>query len=190
MNHILKRINELHAISEALEPSNLERVNYIEQVSSYANNFIDGLEQTKAYSADQENLKSLKLFTGKKSLPEILKIYNNEIASKGIKPASGGHIGYIPGGGIYSSGIADFLADITNEYVGMHFSSPGGVAVEQVLLDWMKDIFSFPINAVGNLTSGGSIANLIAMTAARDKYQIKNEVKLTTAKYAPMPRKA
>jgi len=176
MNHILKRINELHAISEALEPSNLERVNYIEQVSSYANNFIDGLEQTKAYSADQENLKSLKLFTGKKSLPEILKIYNNEIASKGIKPASGGHIGYIPGGGIYSSGIADFLADITNEYVGMHFSSPGGVAVEQVLLDWMKDIFSFPINAVGNLTSGGSIANLIAMTAARDKYQIKNEV--------------
>ena len=58
----------------------------------------------------------------------------------------------------------------------MHFSCPGGVAVEHVLLDWMKDIFSFPINAVGNLTSGGSIANLIAMTAARDKHQIKNEL--------------
>ena len=175
MSNILNRINELHGISASLEPSNSERDNLIEQVSSYANNFINGLEQSDAYSADKENLASFKLFTGKKSLSEILKIYNDEIASKGIKPASGGHIGYIPGGGIYSSAISDFLVDVTNEFVGMNFSCPGGVAIEHVLLDWMKDVFSFPKTAVGNLTSGGSIANLIAMTAARDKYQIKNE---------------
>jgi len=56
----------------------------------------------------------------------------------------------------------------------MHFSCPGGVAIEHVLLDWMKEMFGFPETAVGNLTSGGSIANLIAMTAARDKHKIKN----------------
>ncbi len=39
----------------------------------------------------------------------------------------------------------------------------------------MKFIFGFPKSAVGNLTSGGSIANLIALTAARDKFKIKNE---------------
>jgi glutamate/tyrosine decarboxylase-like PLP-dependent enzyme len=48
------------------------------------------------------------------------------------------------------------------------------VAIEHVLLDWMKKMFGFPESAVGNLASGGSIANLIAMTAARDKHKIKN----------------
>ena len=67
------------------------------------------------------------------------------------------------------------MASITNEYAGMYFGSPGAVIMENQLLNWMKEVFHFPKDAVGNLTSGGSIANLVALTAARDKYQIKNE---------------
>ena len=94
---------------------------------------------------------------------------------KGIKPASGKHLGYVPGGGIYTAAIGDFLASVTNEYAGIYYASPGAVTMENELLNWMKSVFIFPKEAVGNLTSGGSIANLIALTAARDKYQIKNE---------------
>jgi glutamate/tyrosine decarboxylase-like PLP-dependent enzyme len=57
----------------------------------------------------------------------------------------------------------------------MYYASPGAVTIENETLNWMKSIFGFPKDAVGNLTSGGSIANLIALTAARDKYKIKNE---------------
>jgi len=174
MSDLVKKISELHKISEALEPNNTERTNYINEVSAYANSFINELEDAKAFIGAKETPNAFELSKEKKTLSEILKLYADEIATKGIKPASGGHIGYIPGGGIYTSAIADFLVDITNEYVGMHFSCPGGVAIEHVLLDWMKDMFGFPKSAVGNLTSGGSIANLIAMTAARDKHKIKN----------------
>lgn len=176
MSHLVEKISELHKVSEALEPNSAERTNYINEVSTYANSFINELEESKAFIGSKETPNAFELSKEKKSLTDILKLYANEIATKGIKPASGGHIGYIPGGGIYTSAIADYLVDITNEYVGMHFSCPGGVAIEHVLLDWMKDMFGFPESAVGNLTSGGSIANLIAMTAARDRHKIKNAV--------------
>lgn len=57
----------------------------------------------------------------------------------------------------------------------MYYASPGAAAIENELLNWMKSLFGFPEDAVGNLTSGGSIANLIALAAARDKHKIKSE---------------
>ncbi|NNK87063.1 MAG: aminotransferase class V-fold PLP-dependent enzyme [Flavobacteriaceae bacterium] len=129
----------------------------------------------KAYTADQPKPGVMGLSEKKQSFEALLELYDREVVAKGIKPASGGHLGYIPGGGIYTSALADYLVDLTNEYVGINFSCPAGVAIEHELLDWMKSLFGFPKTAVGNLASGGSIANLIALTAARDKYEIKNE---------------
>lgn len=45
--------------------------------------------------------------------------------------------------------------------------------MEDMVVKWMQDIFHFPEDSVGTLVSGGSIANMIALTAARDKYSIK-----------------
>ncbi|MBN4046990.1 aminotransferase class V-fold PLP-dependent enzyme [bacterium AH-315-P13] len=174
MNKLKQQILELQGISSALEPTETERNQYIEQVNNYTNSFINALENTNAYSKETESDNVFAISSKKKTLQEILKIYDDEVASKGINPASGGHIGYIPGGGIYTSAIADYLADITNEYSGMYFASPGAVAMENELIDWMKSIFGFPKTAIGNLTSGGSIATLIALTSARDKHGIKN----------------
>jgi len=175
VSDLKKKILELQKISEALEPKEEERNRYLSEVSAYANRFINNLPNTKAFSNEQASPDAFKISNEQKSITSILDLYAKEIASKGINAASGGHLGYIPGGGIYTSALADYLADITNEYVGVNYSSPGGVAVELELLDWMKDIFGFPRSAIGNLSSGGSIATLIALTAARDKYSIKND---------------
>lgn len=175
MNDLKKKILELQKISEALEPKEEERNRYFSEVHDYANRFINDLPKTNAFSNERASPNAFKISDKQKSLKSILDLYSKEIASKGINAASGGHLGYIPGGGIYTSALADYLADVTNEYVGVNYSSPGGVAVELELLDWMKDIFGFPRSAIGNLSSGGSIANLIALTAARDKHSIKND---------------
>ncbi len=174
VSNLKQQILELQSVSAALEPNEKQRNLYIQEVSKYANTFINGLEDAKAFSSVEPTPNAMALSKEKKSLSDILKLYADEVEAKGIKPASGGHIGYIPGGGIYTSAIADYIADVTNEYSGMHFASPGAVAMENELLDWMKSMFGFPKIAIGNLTSGGSIANLIALTAARDKHQIKN----------------
>ncbi len=175
MTNLKNRILQLHKISEDLEPTENERGKYIEAIKAFTTKFISNLDEVPAYSAEKPDPGVMALSSRRMSMEEILQLYDKEVVAKGIKPASGGHLGYIPGGGIYTSALADYLVDITNEYVGIHFSCPAGVDMEHELLDWMKDLFGFPKTAVGNLASGGSIANLIALTAARDKHGIKNE---------------
>jgi len=175
MELLIRQIETLEKTAAALEPSQVERNNLNAAIQAYANSFIETLPTTRAYYQGTVDQDRLKIGSERKTISEILKVYATEVANQGIKPASGGHIGYIPGGGIYTASLADYLAAFTNEYAGMYFGSPGAVTIENELLDWMKDIFGFPKEAVGNLTSGGSIANLIALTAARDKHKIKNE---------------
>jgi glutamate/tyrosine decarboxylase-like PLP-dependent enzyme len=92
-----------------------------------------------------------------------------------LNPASGGHLAYIPGGGLFPSALGDFLADISNNYAGIYFAGPGAVRMENKLIRWMCSLVNYPKSALGNLTSGGSIANLIAIATARDKKGIHAE---------------
>ena len=175
LKKLIQRILELENISKELEPPEFKRNEYLQQIQNYANRFINDIEISKAYSDEKVKQGVLSINGNKKPLSKLIQAYANEVAGKGINAASGGHIGYIPGGGIYTSAIADFLAAVTNEYAGLYYASPGAVVIENEILNWMKSIFGFPENAAGSLTSGGSIANLIALTAARDHHQIKTD---------------
>jgi aromatic-L-amino-acid decarboxylase len=176
MTDLLKKLSDLEEQSVLLEPSQTERDHYLSQLSSYTNNFINSIDEMDAYSESRPNPEALKIKNKKISLSEAMEIYTKEVIETGIVASSGRHIGYIPGGGIYVSALADFIADVTNEYAGMYFGGPGAVTIENELINWLKTIFRFPSSALGNLTSGGSIANLIALTAARDKHGVKNEL--------------
>ncbi|WP_037374220.1 pyridoxal phosphate-dependent decarboxylase family protein [Salinimicrobium xinjiangense] len=173
MDDLITRIRVLEKESEALEPSEEQRNDLLGQVREYTNNFINSLPSAESYSAEKAKKEAFLIDGKKMSLEKVLEVFSEEVASKGIRAASGGHLGYIPGGGIYTSALADYLAAVTNEYSGISFASPGAVAMEHELLNWMKGLFGFPESAVGNLTSGGSIANMIALTAARDRHGIK-----------------
>ena len=175
MDELLERLIRLEKISAELEPSQQKRQHYNDEINTFANTYINSLKTRPAYKEGKPNSKNLSVIDSKRSLKKLLDTYTEEVVKKGIVASSGGHLGYIPGGGIFTSALADYIADITNEYAGIYYASPGAVTIENELLNWLKNVFGFPESAVGNLTSGGSIANLIALTAARDKYQVKNE---------------
>lgn len=101
-------------------------------------------------------------------LAKAIELVDKNVDKEGLNPASGGHFGYIPGGGIYTSSLGDYWADITNRYAGVFFANPGAVRMENHLINWLKDVMGYPQSALGNLASGGSIANLTAIVAARD----------------------
>lgn len=170
---ILSRLGQLNKISSKLEIPSQERKEMISDLSAFVENYISELNTQNIFSERKPG--PLAITDHPKSLSELLDLYRKEVTGTGINAASGKHLGYIPAGGIFTSAVADFIAAITNPYAGVYYASPGAAAIENEVLQWMKSVFNFPGDSVGNLTSGGSVSALIAFTAARDKHGVKNE---------------
>ena len=88
-----------------------------------------------------------------------------------ILPYSMGNIhpsfwGWVIGTGTPIGALAEFLAAIMNPNVGggNHVANN----VEQQVIDWCKEIFDFPSDSSGLLVSGGSMANFVGLTVARN----------------------
>lgn len=174
LKSIVEKLNQLDTVSNELDVSEAGRSEMIHQVTDYANGFISDLEKVKGFNDRKAGNLAIKNL--KSSLPELLRTYQKEIAETGINAASPKHLGYIPGGGVFTAALADFLAAVTNPFSSVYFASPGAATIENEVINWLKSVFSFPEHAVGCLTSGGSISTLIALTAARDRFKIKNEL--------------
>lgn len=99
-------------------------------------------------------------------LTELLAVLDRA-ASKGHMNPSPGHMAYVPGSGIVSAAVADLLADVLNRYTGLADAGPGLVALEAHLLRWLADVFGLPAGGGGILVTGGSMAALSALVAAR-----------------------
>lgn len=171
---IIDQLNKLNLISIQLDLPESQRTELLHQTADYANNFISTLHTIKGYQ--EKTVGDLSINNKPAALHDILNLYQKEVAESGINAASPKHLGYIPGGGIYTSALADFIAAVTNPFAGAYFAAPGAATIENEVVNWLKNVFSFPESAVGCLSSGGSISTLIAFTAARDKFKIKNEV--------------
>jgi aromatic-L-amino-acid/L-tryptophan decarboxylase len=64
--------------------------------------------------------------------------------------------------------IADFLCSALNQNVGTYSLGPAAVAMERRTIRWLTDLVGYGEEAGGNLTSGGMMANFIALKLARD----------------------
>ena len=73
--------------------------------------------------------------------------------------------GWVNGSGLPAGVLGDFLAATMNSNVGAFEQS--ATYVEEQVLGWLRELFAFPAGGDGILTSGGSMANLLGLAAAR-----------------------
>jgi len=173
---MLDRIRQLEQIARTLEPPSEQRAAVRNKIIDYTEDFLNRIYDIPAYVVTEDKGKGLydaPLSESPISVDDAIRLFRHNVDRPGLNPASGGHLGYIPGGGIYFSTLGDYLADVTNRFAGLFFASPGAVRMENLLLDWMARIVGYPKGAGGNLTSGGSIANLIGIVTARDAHDLK-----------------
>lgn len=172
---MLKRLKQLEQASACLDPTANGRKQMTALVVDYAESFLDKLPAMKTFVPDQGRSKLLEQPFSEQAeeLSALLETLDTAVIHDGINPASGGHLGYIPGGGMYPSALGDFLADVTNRYSGVSYASPGAAGMEQQLVKWMCELVGYPASAGGDLTSGGSIANLSAIVTAREIMNVR-----------------
>ena len=173
---IRERLSQIELRSRELEPTRDDRREARERVVEYSEDFLEHIEELKTYSVDKEKGRGLlesPITEDGIDIEQALSLIAENVDKPGLNPASGGHLAYIPGGGIYYSAVADYLADVFNRYAGVFYASPGAVRMENMLLRWMNDLVGYPASASGNLTTSGSLANMIAMVVARDAKGIK-----------------
>ena len=183
---MLERLKELESKARTLEPGHLERKHLRDVIINYTEEFLKKTEQEGAYENEPKKSNSISNEEFGEEPTDINNLINtlpSQLDEDGINPASGYHLGYIPGGGLYTSSLGDYWTDITNRYAGVYFANPGAVRMENRLIRWMIDLMGYPGTALGNLASGGSIANLIAIVTAREHYQITSDKVKNTAIY-------
>lgn len=75
--------------------------------------------------------------------------------------------GWYMGAGNFTGALADFWAAIDGSNLGGGNTAPA--QLDRQAVNWLKEIMGFPSGASGTLTSGGSMANMVGLTVARNK---------------------
>ena len=73
----------------------------------------------------------------------------------------------VPGPSSYAGVLADWLGTGFNTIAASWGGGSGPATVELVTLDWLRELLGMPEGTEGVMTSGGSLANLTALAAAR-----------------------
>ena len=155
-----------------MEPDHEQRQSIGDAVMEYLSQFEEDRSSAPALSAATDSGLIARLLAPPSeegiAIGPLLSLLDQAVDT-GFDTSSPGFLSYIPTGGLYTSSLGSFLGAGTNQYTGGSHASPGAVAIEQSVIDWMTGLFGLPEGSGGVLFSGGSIANLTAVVAARSK---------------------
>ena len=168
---VSERLDQLEARSRELQPGAGERERLDRQALALAEGYYARMDEQPVLEAPEASPPPqwYAEFPEQGDSPErVFAELEPILARSGIKLGSGRLFGFIPGSGMHTAALGDLLAAVTNRYVGASFAAPEAVKLEHGLLRWLAAEIGYPDSATGDLTSGGSIANLTAIAAARE----------------------
>lgn len=177
------RLRELEAASRPLEPGPAERAELRSAVVGVGERYLraDGDDATvpdgpiPAFvetAAPGAGLLDLPIGREGHDLDRVMELLERDVLHPGGHPASGGHLAYLTGGGLYHAALGDYLGALSNKYPSVFFTGPGPVRMENQVVRWTADLVGYPDGAAGHIASGGSIANLTAVVTARDAHGV------------------
>jgi len=84
-----------------------------------------------------------------------------------VASAGGRYFGFIVGSALPAALAADWLTSAWDQNGALTVMSPVAARLEQISIDWVREIFSLPAGCRGALVTGDTMANLTCLTSAR-----------------------
>ena len=104
-----------------------------------------------------------------RDLDDVVAEMEHDVIGYGYNADHARFLGFVPGPTSAISWLGDVIAAGYNRHAGSFANYPAGLAAEDTLLAWCAAKAGFPADTAGGLfVSGGSMANLTALAAARD----------------------
>jgi glutamate/tyrosine decarboxylase-like PLP-dependent enzyme len=172
---LLDRLAELETAALALELDAHGRKVQTDAVRGYVEDWLTALSDKPVYMPDpgSDGADALAIEEAPIAIEAALGVLADQVDNSGENIGHSRFMGYIPSGGLYAGALGDYLAAAVNRYAGVDFGAPGAARLETALVRWLAGEVGYPPQARGDLASGGSIATLSAITAARQHHDVK-----------------
>lgn len=99
---------------------------------------------------------------------DLLDILARDVFPNSFKADHPRFYSFVPSPTNFVSVVGDFLTSGHNVFAGHWLASSAASQIELNVLDWLKELCGLPAEGGGILVSGGSMANLSAIAAARE----------------------
>jgi aromatic-L-amino-acid decarboxylase len=173
---ILKRLRVLEPLTRSLEPTSVERAALTRAAVVHAESFLSWMDTAPAYRPDEGSaaaLASAPIGRHPIGMDGALSLLARHVDRCGQNTTASGFFTIIPVGNLYLADLGEFISAVSNRFSGHVIGAPGAVRIENQVLRWLGSLLGYPETAVGNLLSGGSMANLSAIVIAREAAGIK-----------------
>src|SRR5216110_542314 len=154
-----------------LEPSADQIRDWGDSVTQFIIQYLGWLRDSPVYrhtsSREIRSGLDLKLPMKGTDFDSLLKVFRDAIVPFSRQNAHPRMFGYVQSPGTPIGAFADLLASTLNANLTIWRSAPAPVELERLTIDWIRQILGFNAEAGGLFVSGGSMANLAALAAAR-----------------------
>src|SRR5437773_2121146 len=166
-----------------LDPSADEIRNWGNSVIQLMTNYLGDLRDHRVYgrmsSRGIRGRLDSTLPTHVTDFDDLLKVFRETIIPFSRQNAHPRMFGYVQSPGTPIAAFADLLASTLNANLTVWRSAPAPVELERLTIDWIRQILGFNAEAGGLFVSGGSMANLAALAAARQtKYDSSGRLRI------------
>jgi glutamate/tyrosine decarboxylase-like PLP-dependent enzyme len=97
----------------------------------------------------------------------VLALLHNYGSPATVANSGGRYFGFVNGGCVPAALAAGWMVNAWDQNAAMHMQSPAAVGIEEIAIEWVRQLLGLPDGTAGAVVTGATMANFCGLAAAR-----------------------